>query len=237
MSRLAYVLTTVCVCVPLMVPLSGCSSDASASSSLRVGNQRAQLANYLEEVLGPVSKAARVYYYVPHACGSGPDAAMQFPDMDLHTPEHGDIGISGVRRIFSAYHDVSITHHGDKLIAVRIGTPSNHVLMTRFKFVKVSNLAKYNPGLVILGIMHKKSVRTAIANAGLTLPITPFVGMVMPPSQRPRHSHGRAKDVTVDEALDRVAVTFNGVLVYSTCKARNGKRVVQIYFNAFQKTK
>jgi len=38
------------------------------------------------------------------------------------------------------------------------------------------------------------------------------------------------KDLTVDQALDAVARTFGGIVIYETCAQQSGKRLVSLDF-------
>jgi hypothetical protein len=38
------------------------------------------------------------------------------------------------------------------------------------------------------------------------------------------------KDLTMDRALDAVAKTFGGIVIYETCEERSGKRLVSLDF-------
>jgi hypothetical protein len=44
------------------------------------------------------------------------------------------------------------------------------------------------------------------------------------------HLPASMKDLTMDRALDAVAKTFGGIVIYETCEERSGKRLVSLDF-------
>jgi hypothetical protein len=44
------------------------------------------------------------------------------------------------------------------------------------------------------------------------------------------HLSASMKDLTMDRALDAVAKTFGGIVIYETCEERSGKRLVSLDF-------
>ena len=115
---------------------------------------------------------------------------------------------------------VSKGPHGT--VQVRVGAVSTTILRTRISVLKLTPLEQYNPNLAVEAIERTKEVTSAMQRRGLRFPLM-LVDMIL---QKPRedlpHLPSLIRDATVDEALDSVAVTFSGIVLYDECRQPRG---------------
>lgn len=225
------IIVRACVAASLACLFSPVVESSDASIQVADKSSEAQLARYLGEALMPEAKAARVYYYQSHSCGMG--EFVTFPRMSLHATRNNQVGEQGVRDIFSAHPDAVVKARGEKLIVVTIGTSPNSFLTTPIKSVSFSDFSRYNPFMAIAALMNNRAVQAAAIKNGLTQSPGILGGLMTPPLAGAPHLPRKLQHVTLDGALDRVAIVFNGVVVYSLCADRNGSKRIQVYFGAF----
>lgn len=235
MIKFARIIVTACIMVSFVCLFPAVDALSAYSSTPPDNNAEERLVQYLGETLAPVSKAARVDYYHPHSCGQG--AFVSFPRMELHEPLKNHVGVRGARDIFSAYHDLVVEKRGKKLVVVRVGTSPSAFLTTPIKSIEFSDFARYNAFVAIATILHTEAVQAAAARANLVLSPSVIEGLMNPPMPGLPYLPRKIQHVTLDDALNRVAITFGGVVVYSLCKDEDGSNRPQVYFDAFSKKK
>lgn len=86
--------------------------------------------------------------------------------------------------------------------------------------------------MAISAIENTTEVEFAERKLGFDRPITVFGGGNALPEKGVLLPHLRAsmKDLTMDQALNAVARTFGGIVIYETCAERSGKRLVSLDF-------
>jgi hypothetical protein len=184
----------------------------SPSESLR--NER-EVLKYLWPALDYGEKVGRVYYSA--ACQLDPNVAAAFPRLDVRPPSNGKTGVAAIREIFRNEKDVSVKETDSGIIRVRIGSVPDAVLR-----VKISNLAlspeeQYNYWLAIFKIQDAQEVRFAMQELGIRVPVRVTNMLIVQPAVGLPHLPGEIKNVTMDQALDLVAKTFKGIVVYQFC--------------------
>ena len=161
----------------------------------------------------------RVYY--TDFCSGSKDNPLNFPASQMYdfvTPRSGRRGIGAMREMLRANASGAIVSVGPKGVPrVRVGTVSAPILRTRLRLLRLTALEQYNPSLAILAIQKTKAVTSAMQQRGLHFPLEIMGVIVQQPRQGLPHLPPVISDATVDEALDLVAVTFRGVVVYDEC--------------------
>lgn len=231
MKKISNTIAIICF---YLLGVTACSSSQGNLSSASGKNTESKLVKYLNQTVAPTLKAVRVNYYSLHSCSSNARGFLMFPVMNLHKPEDGDVKISGVRSIFQSYPNVVVQNIDRKLLKVNIGTSTSQVLRARIKFLKFRKFTLYNPRFVIAAIISTNEVQAAVKKEGIIIPSGILTGLINPPLSNLPHMPGELNNITFDRALSRVAETFNGVVVYTTCKGENGDRVMQVFFHSLK---
>ncbi len=118
------------------------------------------------------------------------------------------------------------------MIRITIGQPASALLQTRIDSVRFRTEEQYNGELAIWAIFNSKEVEAARRRLGIELPETIFSGSITMPEEGRHFPHLSAsmKNVTMDQALDVVAKTFGGIVIYETCEEQAGKRLLSLDF-------
>jgi len=141
-------------------------------------------------------------------------------------------GLVAVREIFKNDKHVMVSEDRSGMIRVTIGQPVSALLQTRIHSLTLKLHEQYNAMLAIFAILNSKNVETAMDQLGFDQPNIVFGGGIALPEKGGRLPHLPAsmKDLTMDQALDAVARTFGGVVIYETCAERSGTRLVSLDF-------
>jgi hypothetical protein len=191
-------------------------------------NQESVL-KYLRPALMVHGGAGRIYYSTVCASEDGP---LPFPEVNAGPPSKRTTGVTAVREIFKNDKRVRVSQDRSGMIRVAIGQPASALLQTRIGSVKFRVEEQYNGELAIWAIFNSKEVEAAMRQLGLDQPVIVFGGSINVPEKGVPLPHLPAsiKNVMMDEALDVIARTFGGIVIYETCGERGGKRLVSLDF-------
>lgn len=192
-------------------------------------NQEAVL-KYLRPALLSRGGAGRIYYSA--ACKTKDGETLPFPRVEVRPPSNGTTGLVAVREIFENDKRVMVSADRSGMIRITIGQPASALLQTRIRSLPLKLHEQYNGMLAIFAIENTTEVEVAERKLGFYHPNIVFGGGIALPEKGVRLPHLPAsmKDLTMDEALDAVAKTFRGIVIYETCVDRNGKRLVSLDF-------
>lgn len=179
---------------------------------------------HLRSILSTSGGCARISYSTD--CYTGDEQPLPFPKLTLQTPSAGTAGLSAVRELFEKDSSVRVTEDKSGMIRITIGEPVPGILDTKVSVLQFSPEERYNPGLAVLAILATKEVQAAERALGLKEPFTITDMNVIQAAPGLPHLPPSVKDVTVDQALNRIAKTFGGVALYRTCKGPNGDRLI-----------
>lgn len=174
-------------------------------------NER-QLLKYVFSELRTSSKAARINY-VPTSCGKLAAKFGEFPSVEMRLPPENQDGISAIREMFRGNMYVQSYEDKDGVLVISIGDVPGEILQTKIHYVRFPLLDRYNPALAISDIENNKAVR---ANDFQPFP-RPFSYVITSPSPRLPHLPESLSHITMNEALNRIATTFEGVVLYGAC--------------------
>jgi len=76
---------------------------------------------------------------------------------------------------------------------------------------------QYNPVLAVSAIENTQEVKAAMHRLGVRPVQTLAAQLLIQPAPGLPHLRSSIKDITVDQALDLIAETFNGIVVYGAC--------------------
>lgn len=189
----------------------------------------------LQLALAHTGKFARIYFHA--ACYQGDDPRVLFPVIDVQPPPSGESGLEAVRKIFRDNKDVRVTETRSGIVTIVIGKVSGAILSTELPLLKLSQSARYNPGGpggAIDTIESAAVVKAAAHKLGIHQEPYFYIGLMEPPMKTLPHLPPQMRNVTVDQALDSIAKTFPGVVVYGECTRPDGGVLVDINFHWFK---
>ncbi|MGH6890423.1 MAG: hypothetical protein ACREHF_14725 [Rhizomicrobium sp.] len=170
---------------------------------------------YLWPTLNAVDEAGRVYYN--SSCPEDTNYQIPFPPVDVQSPPKSARGFAAVQAIFVRSEKTVVTAGGPGIIRVRIGSVSESILRTNISAIRMAPLARYNAGLAINAIESTPEIQSAERHLGIRLPSLPFDMLVAQPRQGLPHLPELLTNLTMDQALDDVAKTFQGIVEYGYC--------------------
>lgn len=169
---------------------------------------------YLRPALNSIGKSGRIYYR--GTCKERGWDPIQFPNTDVQLSPKGMTDLDKIRGMFRNDGDVRVTEQRPGIIRIDIGKVSAAILQTKISLLELSPVEQYNPAEAINAIEHTKYVQNAMQRLGVSL-VPIFLGLEVSPSRGLPHLPSSMKDVTFDKALDTVASTFRGIIVYGEC--------------------
>ena len=192
-------------------------------------NQEA-VVKYLRPVLMVHGGAGRIYYST--FCAEKDGTPLPFPEVKVQAPRKGATGLVAIREIFKNDKRVRVAKDRSGMIRIWIGQPEFPLLQTRIGSVSFRVEEQYNGELAIGTIETSKEVEAAMRRFGIEQPVTIFGGSINEPEagRSLPHLPASLKNVTMDEALDTIATTFGGIVIYETCADPSGKRLVSLDF-------
>lgn len=176
------------------------------------------MADHLRPVLYSSGKVGRFYF--SGDCPKAPGTLDQqvFPKVKLREPLNGVFGIDAVRSIFRDQPHVRITEEQVGLIRVRVGKVADTILQTRITNLNLDAFSQYNAILAVFAIERASEVQSTMSKLDVHVPIHVLNYLMVKPQPGIPHLPERLSDFTMDEALDLVARTWNGVVSYGSCK-------------------
>ena len=145
-----------------------------------------------------------------------------FPKLKLQSPPKGKTGLAALQHIFAADKRVRVTQNRG-VIRMVVGDVSSELLHTKIGLLKFTPREQYTEDLALRAIQTASEVEAAMRKRGFEHPVVVVSIMVQEPAPRRPHLPARITNVTLDEALDLVAKTFEGIVIYEECTTPNGK--------------
>lgn len=196
-----------------------------------VGHMKAVI-DYLRPALQHVGGAARIYYagecQAPEKDSTSGFWEVLFPAVYLQPPREGSTGITAVQQIFRDDPNVAVTQDRSGMLRITIGRVSTIILQTRLPSVTLDPSEQYTDR----SALEKIAVTADIyeKERGLPFGLTPYLidHLVSGPIPGAPHLPRLMENVTVDQALDSVAITFKGIVIYGVCKRPDGKDLFRL---------
>lgn len=174
------------------------------------------LLSYLWPVLQEAGEAGRIYYR--GVCSHGTSPWVAFPQVDAEEAATGKKGFDAVRDVFRNDPRVEVSKDPAGIVRVKIGHFPDSILRTKIAALNLSPLGQYNAKLSLLDIDHVPEVQGAMHRLGIEIPPPlPINMIVVQPDERYVHVPALMRDITMDQALDVVAATFKGIVLYGAC--------------------
>jgi hypothetical protein len=191
-----------------------------------IARNQATVLKYLEPVSYSSGKVVRLYYVVQcHAT----DVEMPFPAVRVGPPSENSTGLAAVREIFRDDKNVTVTEEPMGVIRVSIGKVPTAILQTRLSSVNLDKDQQYDPRLAIGAIESTKEMEAAERSLGLA-GVSLLAGTAQLPLSGIPHLPKSLKNLTVDQALDVIAKTWQGPVVYGVCANQSNRYGTKTYW-------
>jgi hypothetical protein len=95
-----------------------------------------------------------------------------------------------------------------------VGHVSSEILKTKIRIVTFTPNERYNAEDALIPILRAKEIQAAMRKLGIEQPMTASPGIKQEPNPRVSHLPVSLRNVSMDEAFDRVAQTFEGIIIY-----------------------
>jgi len=162
-------------------------------------------------------RVGRIYYRGSCQLRLDADPAASCPQLNVQPPSNGISGVAAVRDIFRHEKDVSVKETDPGIIRIRIGSVPDAVLRVTISNLVLTPEEQYNYWLAIFKIENAPEVQSAMRDLKIRIPVrTVSIGIAQPADGLPRLP-GVLTNVTMDQALDLVAKTFKGIVLYGFC--------------------
>ena len=166
--------------------------------------------------LRSTNNAGRIYYEA--SCPPGElDFPLPFPRVDVQPPLKGATDLDVVRSIFRQAKTNWVAEKVDGIIRIRLGKAPDAILQTRISRLNLNPIEQFNPLPIIDAIVNSPDVRTAMAELHVVVPQRVYSMIVTPPAEGLPHLPPEISNVTIDQALDMIARTWSGVVLYGAC--------------------
>jgi hypothetical protein len=210
----------------------GCKQIKHATSDQQpkpsVGVQTGQEAiRQLLAALKPERKSVRLDYR--GACESSNSDVIVFPSIKLSSPREEGSSLSKVTEMLRDNRDISVNDGAGGIIRIKVPGVSGAILQTKIAQITLDRDEQYDPNAAIRAILNAKEVQSA-ANQTHTRLALSVGGLENIPSKGMPHLEQFWKDVTVDQALDRVLRAFPGLVEYKECIRPNGDSLFDVRY-------
>jgi hypothetical protein len=199
-----------------------CSPEASPPTETPTEPERHYDRVVLHQVLPALrstNNVGRIYYEAN--CHPGDlEFPIPFPRVDVLPPLQGATGVDVVRSIFRKEKENVLVEKVGPIIQMRFGKAPEAILRTRIRQLNLDPVAQYNPSEVINRMLNSPDVQAAMAELHLETPQRIYSMILTQPAEGLPHLPAQILNITMDQALDMIATTWSGVVLYGACTQR-----------------
>ncbi len=170
---------------------------------------------YLWPVLRTANKAGRIYYQA--ICPPDEHYPLAFRRVEVRPPSMSTADLAAVRSIFREAKDVVVAEDSPGIIRVSIGRVPDAILRTRISTLNLTPTEQYNSFAAIWAIEQAPEVRSAAEKLHIVVPGRPVNMPTVRPAEGLPHLPPQLSNLTMDQALDLVARTWSGIVLYGVC--------------------
>lgn len=181
---------------------------------------------YIAPVLKSSGGVGRFYYRAD--CWTERGDGILFPWLELVAPAKSKTGLAAIRDIFRKEKQVTVTESRSGISRISMGNVSYELLRTKIHVLTFTPRERYNVWDAISSIERSKEVQSKRRELKLEYPPTVVSERVLEPAAGLPHLPTSLRNVTMDEALDRVAQTFGELITYGECASGNGTRLITV---------
>jgi hypothetical protein len=213
--RIAMLVASAVVCMGTSASHAAALEDSRETSRTNLD----AVWNYLKPVVFASGKAVRLYYsadcrVITDFTGQEP---IPFPATKVQSPSNVKTGLTAIQEIFRNDKNVTVTEDAN-VIRIRIGTMPTAILQTKVRSLSFNRTDRYNPEEALGTIINSKEVKSALDS--LRISTVPTVASpVADPMKGLPHLPALIRNITVDQALDKIAKTWagEGIVMYGIC--------------------
>lgn len=208
----------------------GLTEAASQNASVALDERnRDQVLKLLVPVLRMSKAPCRLAF--SGVCANDTFPFPVFPRVNVMPPK-GKETLASVREIFKEDKNTSVTRSPSGMIRITLGQPPLALLETRLRSIRFTTEQAYNGWRAVGAVLNANEVGLAMKQRHLEKGIKMDVGPLAVQEQGRKLPHLPAviKNQTMDQVLDLIAKTFGGIVIYETCAAPDGKRLVYLDF-------
>jgi hypothetical protein len=187
---------------------------ATISQESGEANER-NLLRYVVPILKSNHLIGRIYYRAK--CQPDDNYPIPFPAMRLQAPTRSNSVIKEVQSMFLDSRAVSVTQEHANAIGIRIGNPQVSVLRTDISVLALNPTQQFDIDSAISTVELAPEVQATMNRLRLRMPSRISNQLVQEPIAGLPHLPPVMKNITADQALNLVAATFDGVVVYGFC--------------------
>jgi len=217
----------------VFIAIASASISISAAASPPDPGSRADeryedtVLSYLRPALHMAKKVGRLYYVVP-CKDPDQDFPVPFPDVRTQAPLNHRSGLEAVREIFRDDKQVTVLEEPNGIIRVSARQVPMAILQTKIPLLRLSPLQQYNPISAIFALTESKAIQTAMGKLNLREAASAFIIPHNLPAKTAPHLPAVIKDVTLDQALDTVAKTFEVIVIFGECTSPTGEGFIRL---------
>jgi hypothetical protein len=213
--------------------VSGQKLPTDRNDLLNLSNRNQDM---LVRYLLPMLKSTGGRLYVHSTCLGDSGQLLFFPRIGWNSGPKGITGLAAVRNGLAKNNEVTVAESQAGLTGIWIGDVSKDLLSTHINVLKLSPRQQYNYYDAIEAIIGTKEVQTKMRQ----LKMDEFTYFVHYPIQEPdpklHHLPDSMSNLTMDEALDRVAIEFVGLVTYVECRGQNPTGWFAVSFDPLAKS-
>lgn len=203
------------------------------SASSQSDDTEAYIIEHLQSALSSTPYGVRLYFH--GTCDAGSESFLRFPWVNVLSPSNKEQGVLAVQEMFKNDKNVKVSvDSSNKLVRITIGDVYTPVLDTRLPFIKLTSTARYNPDGpegAIDALESAAPVQAAMRALRMHQEPEFYIGLKQPSLPKSPHLPSSMSDLSLDQALDAIAKTFPGVVVYGECANHNKSRRFDIKFD------
>jgi hypothetical protein len=213
--------------IALIASLHGVSGQDARSDPSNVSNRNwHHFLQYLAPVLKSAGGVGRLYYRAD--CWTERGDGILFPWLELVAPAKSKTGLAAIQDMFRKEKQVKVKEGPSGIYRISMGNVSYELLSTKIHVLTFTPRQRYNVQDAIWAIEQTKEVEGKVRELKLEYPPTVGSWRVLEPAAGLPHLPMSLRNVTMDEALDRVAQTFGELITYSECVNGSGTHLYSI---------
>ena len=194
--------------------LSGCESIKASqwiTSDASLCNEFAVL-KVLRPLLTSTKDGGRIYFRA--ACQPESEFAVPFPNIAVQIAPLGKTGLAVLREVLPNDAGISVSRRTQGIVSIRVGNVPDAILQTRIGHLRFSSSEQYDPQDAIGVILGARELIFAAKQHGYSSVLAINDHPMKPAAIGSPHLPSFMNNVTVDMALDRIAKTFGGIVLY-----------------------
>lgn len=224
-NRFSFALA-VMTCVISLAVRAELRSAGKDSREISKRNEETVLTQIRSNLRGQ-KKSVRLYYEAQ--CHNDGEAPVPFPSTKVQSAKNHNSDVAKVRESFMDNRNVTVNEEQPGIVAIRIGKVQAKILQIRLRSVKLEPLEQYNATEAIGAIENSKEFQDAARSLEIN-PVWSYSALATPPAEELPHLPATITDMTVNDALDLIAKTFKGIVLYGECADGTRKRSIWIDF-------